>query len=401
VTLAIDPYLTGWLDLVFRWLHVIAAVVWIGTSFYFVALDNHLLPPERRRDAEDGVGGESWEVHGGGFYLVQKYRVAPRLLPEPLHWFKWEAYTTWLSGLALMLVLYYLNADTYLVDPSVLDLSVGAAVGISIALLVVAWIAYDGLCRLLEGSEIALAASLIGLVTLGAWACGELFAPRAAYLQVGAMLGTIMFANVFFVIIPAHWGLVRAKEAGLEPDPAPGLRANQRSVHNNYLTLPVLFAMIAIHFPFTYGHSYAWLILVVIMAVGAWIRLFFNLRHQGRNVWAIPITAASALVVLAFVLEPDSGGGSTTGRTVPFSAARRIVEQRCQPCHSAQPSNPQFTSAPAGVELDTPDQIKQRAEQIRAQAVDSTAMPLGNVTGMTDTERALLGRWISQGATVK
>jgi uncharacterized membrane protein len=398
MTLAIDPYLTDWLDFVLRWLHVIAAIVWIGTSFYFVALDNHLRPPERRRDVEDGVGGETWEVHGGGFYLVQKYRVAPRLLPEPLHWFKWEAYTTWLSGFALMIVLYYLNADTYLVDASVLDLSVGAAVGISIALLAVAWVVYDGLCRLLEDQELLLAACLLGLVTLAAWACGELFAARAAYLQVGSMLGTIMAANVFFVIIPAHWGIVRAKQAGREPDPAPGLRAKQRSVHNNYLTLPVLFAMLAAHFPFTYGHSYAWLILVVIMVVGAWIRLFFNLHHQGRNVWAIPITAAAALVVLAFVIEPSSSEGGRSGQTVPFSTVRRIVENRCQPCHSSQPTNPQFTSAPAGVELDTHDEIRQRAEQIRAQAVDSTAMPLGNVTHMTAAERQLLGQWIAQGA---
>jgi uncharacterized membrane protein len=399
VTLAIDPYLTDWLDLLLRWLHVIAAVVWVGTSFYFVALDSHLRPPERRRDAEDGVGGESWEVHGGGFYLVQKYRVAPRLLPEPLHWFKWEAYTTWLSGFGLMVVLYYLNADTYLVDSSVLDLSVGAAVAISIALLAVSWLVYDGLCRLLEGSELVLAACFLALVTLAAWGCGELFAARAAYLQIGAMLGTIMAANVLFVIIPAHWDLVRAKQAGREPDPRPGLRAKQRSVHNNYLTLPVLFAMLAGHFSYFYSHSFAWLILVVLMVVGAWIRLFFNLHHQGRDVWAIPVSAAAALVVLAFVIEPSSGS-APGGTAVPFATAGRIVELRCQPCHSAHPTSPQFSSAPLGVELDTPDQIRQRAEQIRALAVDSTAMPLGNVTQMTPAERELLARWIAQGAQI-
>jgi uncharacterized membrane protein len=398
VIVAIDPYLTDWLDLVLRWLHVVAAIVWIGTSFYFVALDNHLRPPERRRDAEDGVGGEAWEVHGGGFYLVQKYRVAPRILPEPLHWFKWEAYTTWLSGFALMVVLYYLNADTYLVDPGVLDLSTGAAVGISIALLLVAWLVYDGLSRALEGHELALAACVLVLTTVAAWGCGELFAPRAAYLQIGSMLGTIMVANVFFVIIPAHWYLVRAKRAGREPDPRPGIRGKQRSVHNNYLTLPVLFAMLAGHFPYFYSHSYAWLILVVIMTVGAWIRLFFNLHHAGRDVWAIPISAAAALVVLAFVIQPDSGGSDAGGQAVPFSAVQSVVQERCQPCHSANPTNPDFTSAPAGVEFDTPDQIRLRAEQIRALAVDSTAMPPGNVTGITDAERDLLGRWVAQGA---
>ncbi len=402
MTLALDPYLTDWLDFVLRWLHVIAAIVWIGTSFYFVALDNHLRPPERRADEEEGIGGEAWEVHGGGFYVVRKYRVAPRLVPEPLYWFKWEAYATWLSGFGLLVVLYYLNAGTYLVDRSVLDLSTGAAVGSSLALLVAGWLVYDGLCRLLEGQEAVLAACVCGLTTLAAWGTSELYAPRAAYLQVGAMLGTIMVANVFFVIIPAHWRLVRALEAGRELEPAPLVRAKQRSVHNNYLTLPVLFAMLAGHFPFTYGHSQAWLILVVIMAVGAWIRLFFNLRHAGRTVWAIPLSAAAALVVLAFAIEPSSSGGSgATGATVPFATARRIVEERCQPCHSQHPTSPQFTSAPAGVVFDTPEQMRAQADQIRLLAVDSTVMPLGNATRMTKTERETLGRWIAEGARTR
>src|SRR5262245_58672922 len=322
MTLAIDAYLTDWLDLVFRWLHVIAAIVWIGTSFYFIALDNHLRRPSRREDDEAGVGGESWEIHGGGFYLVQKYRVAPKSLPEELHWFKWEAYTTWLSGFALMVVLYYLHAHATLIDPNVADLTTGEAVAISVALLVTAWVVYDVLSRAFEEQELLLAALLVGLVTLAAWGCGELFSARAAYLQVGAMLGTIMVANVFFVIIPAHWELVRAKQAGREPDPAPALRAKVRSVHNNYLTLPVLFAMLAGHFPFTYSHSYAWLVLVGVMLVGAWIRHFFNLRHAGRTVWAIPVTAGLALAGIAIAIRP--GSTNTTPAPVGGGGGKQI-----------------------------------------------------------------------------
>jgi len=266
--LALDPYVTDWLNLLTRWLHVIAGIVWIGSSFYFIALDNHLRPPQDEREREAGIGGETWEIHGGGFYNIKKYLVAPRVLPETLHWFKWEAYTTWLSGFALMIVLYYLNADTYLIDKSVADLSPGEAVAISIALLVAAWLVYDVLCRLLAARPFVLAAVLLGLITLAAWGIGHLFSGRAMYLQIGAMLGTMMVGNVFFVIIPAHWELVRAKQAGREPDPAANARGKLRSVHNNYLTLPVVFTMLSNHFPFTYGHSYSWLILVALLVIG-------------------------------------------------------------------------------------------------------------------------------------
>jgi len=283
MTVAVDPYIWDWGDLLFRWLHVIAAIVWIGTSFYFVALDNHLRPPADERDAERGVGGESWEIHGGGFYRIEKFRVAPPRLPEPLHWFKWEAYTTWLSGFALFVVVYYVHASSLLVDPSVADLGTWEAILISIGGLVVAWLVYDGLCRVLRDERL-LAAAVFGFVVLAAWGASRLFAARAAYLQVGAMVGTVMVANVFFVIIPAHWELIRAKQAGREPDPRWNARGKQRSVHNNYLTLPVLFAMLSNHFAFTYEHAHAWLVLVALMAIGALARHFFNLRHAGRNV---------------------------------------------------------------------------------------------------------------------
>jgi len=395
-----DPYANEWLQFLARWLHVVAAIAWIGASFYFIALDNHLRPPADPEDAERGVGGEAWEIHGGGFYQVLKYRLAPPRLPEPLYWFKWEAYTTWLSGFALMVFLYYFNADTYLIDKSVADLSDGVAIGISIGLLAVAWIVYDALCRLLR-NELVLAAALLGLTTLAAWGASELFSGRASYVQVGSMLGTMMVGNVFFVIIPAHWGLIRAKEAGGEPDPAPALRAKQRSVHNNYLTLPVVFAMLSNHFPATYGHSWSWLVLVALMTIGAWIRHFFNLRHAGRTVWWIPVTAALGIAVVAVAIRPDDGSGSAPAgaAAVPFARARAIVQARCVPCHSAQPTK--VDAAPLGIVFDNPQQIEAQASLIERVAVSSKTMPLGNATGMTQAERDELGAWIRQGATIK
>ena len=395
--LTLDPYATDWLNLLGRWLHVIAGIVWIGSSFYFIALDNHLRPPEHEDDREAGVGGESWEIHGGGFYRVQKYRVAPPTLPEPLHWFKWEAYTTWLSGFALLVVLYYFHADTYLIDRDVADLSTWQAIAISIGLLVAAWLVYDALCRVLGSRPLVLATTLLALITLAAWGISHLFSGRATYLQVGAMIGTMMVGNVFFVIIPAHRELVRAKQAGREPDPAANERAKLRSVHNNYLTLPVVFTMISNHFPFTYLHSYSWLILVVLLVIGAWIRHFFNLRHAGRTVWAIPITAAVAIALLAILIRPQNESVAGTA-AVRFGSVAQIVDRRCTACHSLHPTK--VSEAPLGITMDTPVEIQRLAPGIQQQAVDSTAMPLGNVTGMTTAERRLLGRWIAQGAKI-
>jgi uncharacterized membrane protein len=390
-----DPYANEWLDLLVRWLHVVAAIAWIGSSFYFIALDNHLRPPADEGDLERGVGGEAWEIHGGGFYQVQKYRVAPPRLPEPLHWFKWEAYTTWLSGFALLIVLYYVNADTYLIDKSVADLRPWEAISISVGLLVAGWLVYDALCRLVR-SDVAIGAVLLALVTVTAWGVSHLFAGRAEYIQVGAMLGTMMAANVFFVIIPAHWELIRAKEAGREPSAAAGLRAKQRSVHNNYLTLPVVFTMISNHFPITYGHSYSWLILVALLVIGAWVRHFFNLRHTGRTAWWIPVTAAAAIAVVAVVIRPS---GSSGGTAVPFTRAQAIVQERCVPCHSAHPTK--VDSAPMGIVFDTPGEISSQASLIEQVAVNTKVMPLGNQTGMTQAERDALGAWIRQGAKTR
>ncbi len=391
---AVDPYIWDWGNLLFRWLHVIAAIAWIGSSFYFIALDNHLRPPADERDAERGVGGESWEVHGGGFYQVLKFRVAPPTLPEPLHWFKWEAYTTWLSGFALFIVVYYVHAGTFLVDPSVAHLSTWEAIAISIGGLALAWVVYDGLCRVLARDERLLAVAVFAFVSLSSWAACRLLAPRAAYVEVGAMIGTMMVGNVFFVIIPAHWELVRAKQAGREPDPRWNFRGKQRSVHNNYLTLPVVFAMLSNHFPFTYGHSHAWLILVALMALGAWIRHFFNLRQVGRNAWWIPASAAVGFVVLAVLIRPSNSVSLAAGPAVSFAQVQSIVEQRCVPCHSAKPTQPGFSTAPMGIRFDTRAEIEARAQAIEQQAVETKAMPLGNVTKMTQAERDVLARWL-------
>ena len=300
---ALSDYWWAWGNLLFRWLHVIAAMAWIGASFYFIALDNHLEAPKDPNDAKRGVGGEAWEVHGGGFYRVEKFRVAPQRLPQPLHWFRWEAYTTWLSGFALFIVVYYSHATSYLIDTSVADLSAWQAIALSIGGLVLAWFVYDGLCRIFENDELFLAVLVFAFVCASAWGSSQLFAARAAYLQVGAMVGTMMVGNVFFVIIPAHWELIRAKEAGREPDPRWGKRGKTRSVHNNYLTLPVVFAMLSNHSPFTYGHAHAWLILVALMAIGALTRHYFNLRHRGLNVWPILGLAAAGVVTLALLIR--------------------------------------------------------------------------------------------------
>jgi uncharacterized membrane protein len=385
----IDPYWEDWLELGLRWLHVVAGIVWIGTSFYFVALDNHLGRP---RVAEEDVAGESWEIHGGGFYRISKYRVAPGELPDPLHWFKWEAYTTWLSGFGLLVVLYYWNAETYLIDKSVADIPVAAAVGISLIGLAAAWVVYDLACLVFE-SDVIVGLLLLGMVVGSAYGAGEVFSGRAAYLQVGAMLGTIMAANVLFNIIPAHWELIRAKEAGRDPDAAPGLEAKRRSVHNNYLTLPVVFTMISNHFAFTYEHAHGWAVLVALTLIGAWIRHFFNLRHAGRTEWFIPVTAVAAAVVLAIAIRPDEGGG-TPGGQVDEAKAVAIVQQRCVPCHSQNPTQEGFDAPPAGVVLETREELIDQAAAVEEQAVRTKAMPLGNVTGMTDEERKTLGVWL-------
>jgi uncharacterized membrane protein len=395
VLLALSDYWWGWGNLLFRWLHVLAAIAWIGSSFYFIALDNHLRPPADERDAERGVGGEVWEIHGGGFYRIEKFRVAPHVLPEPLYWFKWEAYTTWLSGFALFVVVYFSHPQTYLVDPTVAKLSSWEAIVLAVAGLLVAWAVYDAACRLFEKSDRAITAIVVGGVVVAAYGASLLFQARAAYLEVGAMLGTIMAANVFFVIIPAHWELVRAKEAGREPDSRWNARGKQRSVHNNYLTLPVLFAMLSNHFPFTYGHAHAWLVLVCLMAIGAWTRHFFNLRHRGRDAWWILAVSAAGIVGVAIWLRPHTSSGAAAGPVPPFARVQSVIARRCAPCHSLHPSMPGVSAPPAGIVFDTRAKIDLLAPLIKTAAVDSRLMPPGNATHITDAERDVLARWLA------
>jgi uncharacterized membrane protein len=383
-----DPYLRDVLDVILRMLHVIAGIAWIGASFYFVRLDLSLRSPKSADDTKAGVAGEFWGAHGGGLYRSEKYRLAPSEMPEPLHWFKWEAYTTWLSGFALMVVLYYFDAGVRLVDPTVADISDWTAIALSVGGLGFAWLVYDLLCRTLgQRSQLALAAVGIALVAVAAWGASELFAARAAYLQVGAMLGTVMAANVLVVIIPAHRKLVAAMAERREPDAEPLLEAKRRSVHNNYLTLPVLFTMVAGHFAFTFGADEAWLVLVVVFVLMAWIRHFFNLWHTGRRAWWIPIGAVVAVLALAFWLNPDEVEPAATG-PVPFEQVQGVIEERCASCHSG-------ASAPLGIRLETEAEITARADDIERQAVQTRAMPPGNTTGMTEDERSLLAAWIA------
>ena len=325
VSASIDSgYVREWGDLLVRWLHVVAAIAWIGASFYFILLDNHLEAPASAEDAEAGVMGELWEVHGGGFYHVQKYRVAPRVLPERLAWFKWEAYTTWLSGFALLCIVYFSNARAYLIDRSVADLTVPEAIVISVGLLIAAWVVYDVLCRML-GRWPSCSRSRCSASSRSRRTSRGSCSHRARCSSiVGSMIGTMMAGNVFFVIIPAHWELIRAKRAGREPDPAPGLKAKLRSVHNNYLTLPVVLAMLSNHFPFVYGHDDAWLVLCAFVALGVYVRHFFNLRHAGRTRWSMPVVAAAAVVAMAFWLappdEPSAPASSATSRPASRSS---------------------------------------------------------------------------------
>ncbi|WP_405229434.1 urate hydroxylase PuuD [Lentisalinibacter sediminis] len=392
-------YAIEWLNLLGRWLHFIVGIAWIGSSFYFVWLDNHLVPPASRRDAERGVGGEIWSVHGGGFYHAQKYRVSPPVLPETLHWFKWEAYSTWLSGMFLLGLIYWLGAEVYLIDPAVADLAPTTAIAISVAWLAGGWLVYDALCRSPLGrTEQGLAAVLLVLVTAAAWALCQTFSGRGAYIHFGAVLGTIMVANVFFVIIPGQKRMVAAAAAGETPDPADGLRGKQRSVHNTYFTLPVLFVMISNHYAMTWAHEYNWLILIAISLAGALIRVYFVARHSGRNPLLPPLAAALLLAGVAAAIAPRADGGSASA-PVSLAQARAVLEARCVSCHAAAPSHPGFAAPPGGVMLETPEQVLAAATRIHQQTVVLRAMPIGNLTRITEEERAVIDGWYRSLAT--
>jgi len=402
---SVGPYVLEWANMLIRWLHVITGIAWIGASFYFVWLDNSLRPPAPGSDlANKGVSGELWAVHGGGFYNPQKYMVAPSQLPKELHWFKWEAYSTWLSGFALLTVVYYFNAYAMMVDKSVADLTSWQAVGIGLGSLVVGWVVYDLLCRSKLGKhDLAFGAVVFALLVAASWVLTHFLSGRAAYIHVGAMIGTIMVANVAMVIIPGQRKMVNEMTAGRKPDPIYGIRGKQRSVHNNYFTLPVLFIMISNHFAMTYRHAHAWAVLGAIMAAGVFIRHFFNLRHKGRVEWRYPAIGVLILlgVFVALMPEPPGLAGARTSAgasQVQFAQVQTIIAQRCVACHAAHPTQPGFASAPAGVMLDDANGVKQNAARIYQQAVQLKAMPLANMTNMTDAERAQLAAWYEAGA---
>ncbi len=387
-----EGYIADWLNLLVRWVHVITGVAWIGASFYFIWLDDHLKAPKDPADSDKGVGGEVWSVHGGGFYHAQKYKVAPAQLPEQLHWFKWEAYTTWMSGIFMTALVYWYGADVYLIDRSVADFSAPTAVSIAIAFIVGGWFVYDLLCK----SPLARDTRVFGgilLVLSGvlAWGLCELFGGRGAYIHFGAVLGTIMVANVFFVIIPGQKKMVAAAERGEAPDPAPGIRAKQRSVHNTYFTLPVLFVMTSNHYAMAYGHEYNWLILIGISLAGALIRIYFVERHKGSASLLPVVLAVVILAAIALAITPRAQESS--GEVASFDQVRNVINARCTSCHSAAPVHPAFAAAPLGVKFDSDEQIMAEADRIYQQTVVTRVMPIGNLTAMTNEERQILDAW--------
>ncbi len=399
-----EPIVWDWAGLIVRWVHLITGVAWIGASFYFFHLDASL---RRRPGLAAGVGGEAWQVHGGGFYRMQKYTVAPAELPEELTWFKYEAYFTWISGFLLLCVVYYFGAEVYQIDRSVMDLPVWAAVSIGIGSLALGWIGYDRLCKSRLGDDdVRLAGVGFVLLVAAAWAYTQVFSGRAAYIHAGSLIGTIMVANVFFVIIPNQKKIVADLIAGREPDPKLGKQGKQRSLHNNYLTLPVLFTMISNHYPMTYGSEWNWLILAGVIVVGGVVRHFYNLKHAGRGAqwWLWPVAAAFMGLVIAVSMTERETLGVAEGEAatgVRFAEIEPIVAQRCAVCHARRPSFDGFAEPPAGVVFETPEQIRREAARIHAQAVATAAMPPGNLTGITDEERRRLAAWIAAGAPVE
>jgi uncharacterized membrane protein len=389
---SMEAFLLDWLNLLVRWLHFVTGVAWIGSSLYFIWLDNHLQEPRDQNDTLIGVGGEVWSVHGGGFYHAQKYKTAPVLLPETLHWFKWEAYSTWLSGIFLLGLVYFLGAEIYLIDRSVADLSVPVAIGLSVGFICGGWFIYDLMCKSPLANDDRVFALLLLLLSCAlAWGLCQLFSGRAAFILFGVTLGTIMVANVFFVIIPGQKNMVAAAERNEEPDPIYGIRAKLRSVHNTYFTLPVLFVMTSNHYAMTYSHEYNWAILVAISLAGALIRIYFVARHKG-NASPVSILVAIILIAAAAAAIVPRPQNSSVG-AVSFSQVRNVINARCTACHSAAPVHPAFPAAPLGVKFDTDAQILAEAARIHQQTFVTRVMPIGNLTAMTDQERQIVDQW--------
>ncbi len=395
-----DPYVLEWLGLVTRWFHFVMGVAWIGASFYFVWLNN-AVRPLAAGDGAPGVAGEVWSVHGGAFYQVQKYAGAPEKLPAVLHWFKWEAYLTWLSGFALLVLIFWSNAKAYMIDPAVRDLLGWQAVAVGAGVVFGGWVVYDGLCRSPLRERPRLLAALLFAFGVGvAFGLSKVLSPRAAYVHVGAMVGTWMAANVFFVIIPGQRAMVDAMIAGQPPPLERGKAGALRSLHNNYLTLPVLFVMISGHFPSTWGHPHAWAILALLGVVGAGYRHWVNLEERGKAAhWILPVVLL-LLVGVAVVAKPrgpaPASGGEGGAAPVSITRIQQLVGAHCLQCHATQPLYPAFATPPKGLLLETPDQIRAAAQAIRQQVVILQVMPFGNQNGMTPEERDEFARWCAQ-----
>ncbi|MFT4195052.1 urate hydroxylase PuuD [Ottowia sp.] len=392
-------------NLLLRWVHVITAIAWIGASFYFVMLDSSLTPPQDAESKERGVSGEQWSVHGGGFYHAQKYVVAPRVFPEHLHWSMWESYSTWLTGFALFTVSYLYNASSYLIDKSKMDWQPATAVAVALAFLVVFWFAYDGICRAFgrrKNGDAIVGALVAIFIAFATWLACLWFPGRAAFLLVGAMMATTMSANVFFWIIPGQRRSVAALREGRPVDPADGQRGKQRSVHNTYFTLPVLFAMLSNHYSFTYTHPQNWLVLLLCMLGGAAIRQFFVARHgfklgvRGNPLgYALLGVAALGLGLLGLrPPAPEPAPAAAVAAPVTYAEVHKVLEERCFICHGEQVQM-------KNVRLDTPEHVAQHAQGIYQQVAVAKTMPLNNATSITDAERALIGRWFQAGAATK
>lgn len=396
-----ESYVLDWANLLLRWLHVITAIAWVGSSFYFVFLDSSLTPPADEKLRGEGATGELWAVHGGGFYHPVKYAVAPPKLPPHLHWFYWESYSTWLSGFALFTVSYLWSASTYLVDKSLMNWSPGAAVGVALSFLVVFWILYDAICQWFgqrRNGDAIVGALVLVLVCVASWLACRWFAGRAAFLLVGAMLATAMSANVFFWIIPGQKKVVKAIEAGQPVDPIHGKRGKQRSVHNTYFTLPVLFAMLSNHYSFLYTHELNWVVLILMMFAGAAIRQFFVMRHgwklgRNRHPAGYALAGVAVIVAVAAWLAPQAQSTAAPTDRADYAAVSQVVQQRCVMCHGAQLQM-------KNVRLDSPAALKTHAQAVYQQAVVARTMPMNNSTGMTDAERALLAQWFQSGARI-
>jgi len=389
-----EGYVLEWLNLALRWAHLVVGIAWIGASLYFIWLDNHLEPARDPR-----IAGELWAVHGGGFYRAEKFKVAPAQMPSTLHWFKWEAYWTWITGTALVVLMYYASAEVYLIDPQVMALSKPWAIGISVAFLVGGYSIYEGLCRSPIGkNDLLLSVVLLGLLMVAAWGLTRIFSGRGAFLHYGAILGTIMVANVAHVIIPGQRRMVEAMKAGREPDPRDGWMGKQRSVHNTYFTLPVIFAMVSNHYATVFGHAHAWLALVGLTLAGALVRVWFVMRHKGRAPAWVWILGVLFFLASAALLAPKP---VPQGAAVAFTDIERIVQTRCVSCHAEKPSFQGIAEAPKGVKLDSPERLRAQALKVHQQSVLSRAMPPGNLTGITDEERALLDRWYRSGAQTR